>query len=153
RLHATLSDRRAPMGQNESFSVAELGGEGRYVGAAFFLEGKGDASLGSPSPPNFLEGDDALSVDGRSVGRGTGPEDFADAGWYFEGGPFSRPFAGLISLSDASQPVGQVTAARWQAPTEAVDYQDSFAFTLEYGAHQPSTAVHYSAVAFSYQSR
>jgi hypothetical protein len=139
RLHADAAERRAPMAAGSRFPVATLSGGGRYVGSVVTLQGTADNTLPVSSPFNFLEGDAVLEVDGKVVAHGTGTEDFFDGGWYFENGAFSTPFAAMISMSDASQSSGRVTAARWQIMSGAVDFEDSFALSLEYGTNLPST--------------
>jgi hypothetical protein len=149
RLHVDTTTRQAPMQPGTRFPIATLSGKGRYVGAMLFLEGQADTTPPT-SPLNFLEGDHVLTVDGELVGHGTGTEDFFDAGWYFEGGPFSSPFAAMLSITPQTQTPGQVTAVRWQVMSDAVDFQRSLALGLEYGSNRPSTAIQYSAVSFYY---
>ncbi len=149
-LHADFQSRHAPMQTGTRFPIATLAGKGRYVGTLVSLEGQADSALPVTSPFNFLEGDDVLVVDGKQAGHGTGTEDFLDGGWYFEKGPFSSPFAAMIAITDASSPVGQVTALRWQVMSDAVDFQRSLDLSLEYGTNRLNTAIDYSAVAFYY---
>jgi hypothetical protein len=152
RLHVATEERAAPMLPGARFPIAELAGRGRYVGSMLFLEGNADPALPTPGPLNFLEGDDTLVVDGAPAAHGTGTEDFLDGGWYFEQGPYSAPFAALVSISPPSQATGQITAVRWQAPADAVDFQSSLALSLEYGANAPASARDYASVAFFYLS-
>ena len=79
-----------------------------------------------------------------------GQEDFFDAGWYFDGGPYSSPFAAMLSITPETQTPGQVTAVRWQLMGDSVNFQTSLALGLEYGANIPNTAIQYSAVSFYY---
>jgi hypothetical protein len=150
RLHIDTPVRRAPMQAGTRFPIATLSGKGRYVGALLLLEGQADTSQPISSPLNFLEGDPVLMVDGALVAHGTGTEDFLDAGWYFEDGPFSSPFAALLSTTGLSQSPGEITAVRWQIMGDAVDFQSSLALSLEYGTNQPSTAIQYASVTFYY---
>lgn len=149
-LHMDSATRHAPMQAGTRFPVANLSGKGRYIGAMVFLTGQADMSMPNPGPLNFLEGDDLLAVDGQLVEHGTGTEDFLDGGWYFDGGPYSSPFAAMLSISPPTQTTGQVTAVRWQLMGDSVNFQTSLALGLEYGANIPNTAIQYSAVSFYY---
>ena len=149
-LHAVRNDRRTPSA-GERYQVVDITGQGKYVGTAVRFAGHTNPETLFPDPFNFLEGDDTAVADGEAVRQGTGTEESFDGGWYFRSGPFSAPFSAVVSVGPgADADSGQVAAVRWQVLTAAIDFQQSFALSYEYGPDVPSTADEYSSVAFYY---
>jgi hypothetical protein len=114
-------------------------GRGRFVGM----------SLNAESYNNhlwFLEGDEIWHVDGRFRGQGTGTEDYFNSGWYFNRGPFSAPYHGLILKDDS---LGRIAAYRWQLP-DAVPFHDSIRVEIEHGAGNQEVG-DYATMAYWYQ--
>jgi hypothetical protein len=142
RLHVGWALRDNP-GAGERFVVADLVGRGKYVGTLMYMKGR--KSL------DFLEGDELLELDG-SVNRGIGTEDYFGGGWYFWNGPFSSPFAALLhKRADADSGEAEITALRWHALSDAIDFRDALRLSFEYGPNMPATASEYAAVSFYYQ--
>jgi hypothetical protein len=150
QLHAGRAQREHPSGI-ERFVVAELTGRGKYIGTLMQMKGRSSLVSVTPDPLNFLEGDEVLEVDGI-VSRGIGTEDYFGGGWYFLEGAFSSPFAALVhKQTDAEKGQGEITALRWNVTSDAINFQDSFRLSFEYGANMPATADAYSAVSFYYR--
>jgi hypothetical protein len=124
----------------EPHLVLDARGSGRFVGMSLNAESY-EGSL------DFLEGDESFVVDGGFRGQGTGTEDYFNAGWYFDRGPFHAPFHGLI-LKDES--LGRIAAYRWHVP-DPIDFRDSIRMTLEHG-HANQAVADYATVAYWYQS-
>jgi hypothetical protein len=150
QLHATRTQSEHPSG-TERFVVAELSGRGKYIGTLMQMKGRKSLVSATPDPLNFLEGDEMLEVDGI-VSRGIGTEDYFGGGWYFLDGPFSSPFAALVHKhTEPDEGLGEITALRWNATSDAINFQDTFRLSFEYGANMPATADEYSAVSFYYR--
>jgi hypothetical protein len=78
--------------KGRDLKLLETTGPGHYVGAILELANR------------TLEGDDRFYVDGEAFPpnwHGTGTEDYFRCGWYFYGGPLTRPLYGLL---DQGQP-------------------------------------------------
>lgn len=86
-FHAT--SRAGSVAQGEDWLLADLEGHGRLVGIT-------QTVLGAEPGRIYLEGDERILLDGARSPKlhGTGTEDFYLAGWYYNHGPFSTPFAG-----------------------------------------------------------
>lgn len=150
QLHANRAQREHPSG-TERFVVAELSGRGKYIGTLMQMKGRSSSVSVTPDPLNFLEGDEVLEVDGI-VSRGIGTEDYFGGGWYFLDGAFSSPFAALVhKRTDLDKGLGEITVLRWNATSDAINFQDTFRLSFEYGANMPATADEYSAVSFYYR--
>jgi hypothetical protein len=138
-------------GPGEHHDVIDLSGRGKYVGTVMHLTGRANPMSRVKDPFNFLEGDDQAQADGKSATAGTGTEEYFDAGWYFRDGPFAAPFSAAVSVGPGvADGTGEVSAVRWQALGDAVDFRDTFALTFEYGANAPATALTYESVALYY---
>jgi Protein of unknown function (DUF2961) len=150
QLHASRAQREHPS-DTERFVVAELAGRGKYIGTLMQMKGQRSLVSVTPDPLNFLEGDEELEVDGV-LSRGIGTEDYFGGGWYFLDGAFSSPFAALVhKQTDIDSGQGEITALRWNATSDAINFQDSFRLSFEYGANMPATASEYAAVSFYYR--
>jgi hypothetical protein len=81
---ARMTDKTEP---GRDIKLLETSGRGHYVGCILELANK------------TLEGDDRFYVDGEPFPpswHGTGTEDYFRCGWYFHGGPLTRPWYGLL---------------------------------------------------------
>ncbi|MGB9605232.1 MAG: DUF2961 domain-containing protein, partial [Bryobacteraceae bacterium] len=79
-----VSDVAAPW---RDLTVLKAAGRGHFVGVVLEV------------PREAMEGDERFYVDGESfppAWHGTGTEDYFRCGWYFHGGPVSRPLYGLL---------------------------------------------------------
>jgi hypothetical protein len=149
-LHATWREQADSFTPGGRYVVADLHGRGKYVGTLMFLQGRADPEGATPSPFNFLEGDDRTIVDGVTS-KGTGTEDVFDGGWYFIDGRYDRPFSALIAKhSDDATGLGTVSMLRWNVLANAIPFQESFHLDFEYGANRPETATRYASVALYY---
>ena len=149
-LHAERREQSTGFEPGGRYVVADVHGRGKYVGTMMFVRGREDPETATPSPFNFLEGDDRTTVDGI-VSKGTGTEDVFDGGWYFIDGRYDRPFTALIAKSsDDATNEGAVSMLRWNVLANAIPFRDAFRLDFEYGANRPETAISYASVAFYY---
>jgi len=150
-FHASWNETHAPIPEDARYIVAELRGRGKYVGTLLLLKGQSDPETAYPWPLNFLEGDEIVTLDAKIENHGTGTDDYLNAGWYSLDGPFSSPFAAVITMQiDGPTQSGAVTGARWHLLSDAIPFEQSLQFQLEYGANRPQTATDYASVAFYY---
>lgn len=119
--------------------VLDARGRGTLVGLSLNAESY-DGTLG------FLEGDEMWLVDGTFRGQGTGTEDYFNSGWYFDQGPYTAPFHGLV-LKDERR--GRIAAYRWHLP-DPIAFRDSLRLELEHG-HANTEVADYATVAYWYQ--
>jgi Protein of unknown function (DUF2961) len=149
-LRASWLEAQGPFTPDRRFRAARLTGRGKFVGVVLFIEGRGKADGRTPHPVSFLEGDATLIVDGRSY-QGTGTEDYFNAGFYFQDGPYESPFSALVHLmADLDKGQSEVTAVRWHVLEDAIEFEQGFELRFEYGSYEPLAAHHYSALAFYY---
>jgi hypothetical protein len=112
------------------------------------------AALGSFSGPfNFLEGDPTIRIDGRDTVLGTGTEELFDGAFYFDEGPHAGPFSQAWGRTrvDAVPATGSVSACRWHAPPDTIDFHASISMDLEIGPGMPGLLDRYRSVAFVYR--
>ncbi len=123
--------------------VLSARGSGHFVGLVLTAKG--------PRGITYLEGDEQIQVDGRSIDayHGTGTEDYFNGGWYFRGGPFLRPLHGVTHLDGGR---GEVCAYRFHVP-DAIPFRESIAFDLEHGGGNDEPGVEYGLVAYWYGTR
>jgi hypothetical protein len=138
-FHAVWSrDRRTT--STSPHRVLRAVGSGRFVGMVFNAESHA-GNLG------FLEGDETFHVDGVFRGQGTGTEDYFNAGWYFDQGPFAASFHGLVVRDDS---LGRIAAYRWHI-ADPVPFRDSLRIDIEHG-HANEEVADYATVGFWYQA-
>jgi hypothetical protein len=128
--------------EGKPYVVADLSGDGTFVGATISAEGAESLT--------FLEGDDEYVVDGRPAAEfhGTGTDDYFNSGWYFASGTSSDATHG--SVAKVSKAPASFAAFR-SLITEPVPFQNSFTFDLEHGESNNTPGVTYSSVAYWYQ--
>lgn len=135
--------------------IVDVTGRGRFAGVCLTMEGHDDGLLGILSGPfNFLEGDPTIRIDDRDVVLGTGTEELFDGAFYFDEGPHAGPFSQSWGRTrdDAAVPrTGSVSACRWFAPPDTVDFRDALSMDLEIGPGMPTLLDHYRSVAFVYR--
>ncbi|MET0390803.1 MAG: DUF2961 domain-containing protein [Polyangiales bacterium] len=148
-FHITRRSRRGPFAHGERYEVAALRGPGKYVGTLLQMRGQLDPESANPHSLGFLEGDERVVVDGRTVSEGTGTEDYFDAGWYFRDGPFTTLFGGVFAL-DHDEESGHAAAVRFHLFGDAIGYREDFGLSFEYGADRPNSASAYDSLAFHY---
>jgi hypothetical protein len=115
-------------------------GAGHFVGLSLNAEGHDGSYF-------FLEGDERFFVDGVFRGQGTGTEDYFNAGWYFDQGPFAGPYHGLVVKDDER---GRIAAYRWHLP-DPVPFRQSLRVELEHG-HGNGEIADFATVAYWYQT-
>ena len=120
--------------------ILQAEGEGHLVGVSLNAEGYDDSYW-------YLEGDEAFWVDGEFRGQGTGTEDYFNGGWYFQDGPFSAPYHGVVYMEPER---GRVAAYRWHLP-DPVRFRDSIRMELEHG-HGNTVVADVATVAYWYQT-
>ncbi|HUS05483.1 MAG TPA: DUF2961 domain-containing protein, partial [Bryobacteraceae bacterium] len=111
-------------------------GRGHYVGTILELADK------------TMEGDDRFYVDGEKfppAWHGTGTEDYFRCGWYFFGGPLTRPLYGML---DTQKPK---IAYRFHI-ADRVNFTRSAVIGFEHGEHNEYLGP-YRGVAFWYSER
>lgn len=130
---------RTPTDQN--YLVLETNGPGHLVGINMSMQGY-DGNLW------YLEGDEMVFVDGEEHPSiyGTGTEDYFTSGWYFNQGPFSAPYHGLILKDDST---ARIAAYRLHVG-DAIPFEESIRFTIEHG-HGNEEVADYSSTAYWYQ--
>jgi hypothetical protein len=116
--------------------LLEVQGRGHFVGCILALADQ------------TLEGDDRFYVDGEPfppAWHGTGTEDYFRCGWYFHGGPLTRPLYGLM---DAARPK---IAYRLHL-ADRVNFTTSLVLGFEHG-HRNEFSGPYRGVVFWYGER
>lgn len=142
-------------GQDWDFLTAQ--GRGVFYGVTMSMRGlipPGQNQL------NFLEGDEREYADGSRSPQihGTGTEDFAESGWYFqdarnggvEGVPFAMPETGLVSHQNAEPGCQYVCLNSYRLMlADAVAFGDGIEFGIEHGDRSTQPA-NYSSTAYWY---
>jgi hypothetical protein len=128
RFHAT-SHRRVTL-RGRSWPVLHARGPGLLVGLAATLTGP----VGGRGRLNHLEGDELIVSDRDPPLRGTGTEDFFEAGWYWNRGAMTLPFTGApVRRVAVSSCRGDCTAAYRLLISDAIPFDSSLRFELEHG--------------------
>jgi Protein of unknown function (DUF2961) len=137
--------RENPTTPGRSYTILEARGVGHFVGTALFMHG---LASGGPNPLAFLEGDEEIVVDDMPTPAvsGTGTEDYFNAGWQFEHGPFSAPYGGAVIRDTA---MARVSAYRWHIE-DAIPFEKSIRVAIEHGGTNDVPG-DYSSVAYFYQ--
>lgn len=122
------------------FVLASTKGSGHIVGCYLI-------SIGTDGSWNILEADESIYRDGEALPsmRGTGLEDYFNAGWYYGRGLFTRPLHGL--LEKAAMRTAQY---RIHLP-DRIDFKEDFRFAFEFG-HGNHSQGYMSSVVYWYQS-
>jgi hypothetical protein len=120
--------------------ILDARGRGYFVGTSLNVQS-------AAKNLSFLEGDEIFTVDGQRRGMGTGTEDYFNSGWYFDEGPYSAPYHGLIVKDDT---LGRVAAYRWHL-ADRVPFYRSFRFEIEHGTENSEVA-DYATMAYWYQT-
>lgn len=154
-FHATEHRQETVAGQDWNFLTTQ--GRGVFYGVTLSMRGlipPGQNQL------NFLEGDERVYVDGSASPQihGTGTEDFAESGWYFqdarngaiEGVPYAMPQAGLISHQNAEIGCRYVCLDAYRLMLgDAVSFENGIEFDIEHG-DRSSQPANYSSTAYWY---
>ncbi|WP_245617489.1 glycoside hydrolase family 172 protein [Amycolatopsis taiwanensis] len=154
-FHATQHRADTVDGKDWNFLTAQ--GRGVFYGVTMSMRGlipPGQNQL------NFLEGDEREYADGSQSPQihGTGTEDFAESGWYFqdarnggiEGVPYAMPQAGLVSHQNAEAGCQYVCLNSYRLMlADAVAFGDGIEFDIEHGDRSTQPA-NYSSTAYWY---
>jgi hypothetical protein len=146
-FRATSHEGETTLGRDWTF--LDTTGRGKFVGVSHTA--RGHASTGNIRA--YLEGDERAYVDGSRTPQihGTGSEDFYEAGWYFNRGPFSDPMNGHSAEETRANGCEQQCDAQYRLMIgEAVPFQTGLRFGIEHGPVDDESAT-YSSTAFSYQ--
>ena len=101
------------------------------------------------SDSHALEGDEFIQVDGTTLYKGTGTEDFFNAHWFFQGGLRSQLLH--VTTSTGSRVKPDMDAYRWLVP-DLVPFSSSMRFEFENG--NPIVNIDsYRSVVFFYLAR
>ncbi len=119
--------------------VLDARGRGYFVGSSLNAESHAGRLW-------FLEGDEIFTIDGEFRGQGTGTEDYFNGGWYFDQGPFTAPYHGLIVKDDS---LARIAAYRWHIP-DPISFRESIRVELEHG-HANQEVADYATMAYWYQ--
>jgi hypothetical protein len=119
--------------------VLDARGRGYFVGTSLNAESHAERLW-------FLEGDEMFTIDGEFRGQGTGTEDYFNGGWYFDQGPFSAPYHGLVVKDDS---LARIAAYRWHIP-DPISFRESIRIELEHG-HANQEVADYATMAYWYQ--
>ncbi|MCI0587070.1 MAG: DUF2961 domain-containing protein [Planctomycetes bacterium] len=139
RFHARF--RRETTAAGQPFPILEEAGRGHFVGVSMAMVGNDGIW--------FLEGDEEVAVDGETVFRGTGTEDYFNCGWYFTRGPVQQPFHGCTVKEDLR---GEIAVHRFHI-SDAIPFDRSFRMTIEHGGRNDYPGAGYAAVAYAYLDR
>lgn len=123
----------------EPHLVLDAQGRGYFVGMSLNAESHSGWL-------SFLEGDEIFTIDGEFRGQGTGTEDYFNGGWYFDRGPFTAPYHGLVVKDDS---LARIAAYRWHIP-DPISFRESVRIELEHG-HANQEVADYATVAYWYQ--
>lgn len=154
-FHATQHRQDTVAGQDWNFLTTP--GRGLFYGVTMSMRGlipPGQNQLA------FLEGDERAYADGSASPQihGTGTEDFAESGWYFqdarnggiEGVPYAMPQGGLVSHQNAEVGCQYVCLNSYRLMlADAVAFGNGIEFDIEHGDRSTAPA-NYSSTAYWY---
>jgi len=153
-LVAVRSETAGPT-TNPYHPIVRASGPGRLVGVCLMAQGHSSPII-QPfilGPLNFLEGDERLEIDGRTL-RGTGTEDYFNGAFYFDYETPGFPFAQWGGMrEDFANDKGKVSACRWHVLGGAIDFHESLDLSLEIGPGDPASLDRYVTTAFLYRPR
>lgn len=133
----------------------DVKGKGHYAGTYLRIAGKSLQDSSEARIVNWsgcLEGDETFEADGKFVERGTGTEDYFDAGW--NGLPLrldragAYPFHGF-TLFDPGREHSSAAAYRWRMPGEVVPFEKHFRADIEVGPADQDTG-NYESISYYY---
>lgn len=139
-LHAAFNAATSASAPGSPFHVFQTAGRGQYVGCYL-------VSLGMDGTWNILEGNESFYRDGGAtpVHRGTGVEDYFNAGWYYNG-LFELPLHGLLEKA------AMRTAQYRFHLTDPVTFRRGLRMEWEFGGGNQARG-YLSAASYWYQDR
>jgi hypothetical protein len=140
-FHARYNEGQTREGR--PYTVADLKGEGHYVGSVFAANG-GESDW-------FLAGAEKVTVDGASHPQitGTSTGAYFNASWSLGEDTFSEPSHGVtVSSQGAEGPSVSAYRLHW---ADAIPFSKSLRFTLDHGLGNNQPGIDYASVAYWYQ--
>lgn len=154
RLHAAFRA-ETPVAPGIPFTFLDTGGSGYYVGLQLATQNRDRWWLSAPTqwlfPRGFglgqLEGEEELFIDDETESRvrGTGHEEYFNAGWYFRNGRYTGLDSGCLHRSYLT---GSTASYRWHW-RDPVPFRSRFRGLLHHGIGDAIPA-DYAATAFWY---
>ncbi len=144
-FHATYR-KASPTAASGEYTVLDASGTGKLVGVSMVLA----TPPGMPYGLENLQGNADLTVNGdpQPAFRGTGTEDFFEAGWYFQNGPFTLPDHGSPVEWIGPDDADHISAYRLFI-ADAVPFNNGALLTLQVGP-TGNLQADYSSVALWY---
>lgn len=139
--------RENPTTPGRPYTILEARGRGHYVGTALFAQRRRLTS--NPYGVfQFLEGDEQISIDGESSPSiaGSGTEEYFNSGFYFDRGPASAPYHGIV-IKDVAR--ARTSTYRWHVQ-DAIPFARSIRVAIEHGSGNDLES-DYASVAYWYQ--
>lgn len=138
--------RENPTKPGEPYTFLETTGRGHLVGVV--LQAQGFES----GKTLFFEGDDETTIDGETVIRGTGSEDFFNGGWYDVPDRWEKrlsfPFSGCLGYF---KHLGRTGAYRFFLG-DAYAYHQSLRQTIEHSGEKNNIPTDYCSVTYFYSA-
>ncbi|MGW8178806.1 MAG: glycoside hydrolase family 172 protein, partial [bacterium] len=140
---SVLGPQKDNVGGEKNYLVADIEGQGHYVGVNYFVH--------SPGPMWYGEGDDMFFIDGESWPpslHGTGTEDYFNTSWSPKN-LFAHPFYGYARVNDDIGWLGRTHVYRFHI-VDPVYFEKSLRFSIEHG-HNNNLTLDIATVAYWYQ--
>ena len=139
RFHAQWIHRTTE--QDVHFVWLDTEGRGHFCGVSAAMQG--------PENISYLEGDEKIFVDGEEFQsiNGTGTEDYFNCGWYFNKGPVTLPWHGIVVKDE---PRARINCYRFQI-TDRVPFRQSILAEIEHGPGNDRPGCDYATVVYWYQ--
>jgi hypothetical protein len=138
--------RENPTKTGEPYTFLETAGRGHLVGVVLQAQGF------EPGKTLFFEGDDETTIDGETVIRGTGSEDFFNGGWYDVPDRWEKrlsfPLSGCLGYF---KPLGRTGAYRFFLG-DAYAYHQSLRQTIEHSGEKNNIPTDYCSVTYFYSA-
>ncbi|RJK96385.1 DUF2961 domain-containing protein [Vallicoccus soli] len=152
--HFRAESRAGETVDGQDWTFLDADGWGKFVGVSHTLRGLRTEPGGGPfnGTRGYLEGDERVHTDGsRSPDmHGTGSEDFYEAGWYFNNGPFSNPFNGATAFEAGELGCQNLCDSLYRLMVgDQVPFGNSLRFTIEHGPGNDEPGL-YGSTAFWY---
>jgi hypothetical protein len=153
-FHA-LWRRQNPTVEGEPYLVADIKGQGHFVGVQLYLQNlstfwnKNFCDLMQPEGFGMgnLEGWEEIFIDGKLAQHGTGTEEYFNTGAYFASGAFSGIFEGVHVRSYLT---GRTSTYRFQV-LDPIPFKQSFRMVWHHGPLD-SIKSDYASIAYWYQA-
>lgn len=144
RLYA-LWRRENPTREGVPYTFLDADGRGHLVGLILQAQGPEPGGV-----PEFFEGDDVTTIDGRMAIHGTGSEDLFNGGWYDVPGRWdgrvSLPFSGSLAFD---RHIARTGGYRFMV-ADAYPWRRSIRQTIEHGPQGDRFVTDYVSVAYFY---